>query len=67
MPEIITDLAYGILFVGIIVATISGVIFFMEAINMTKDSIRIALFVPLFLFFCYHFGGLTRSILNKKS
>jgi len=66
MKEIITDLAYGILFVGIIVATISGVIFFMEAINMTKDSIRIALFVPLFLFFCYHFGGLTRSILFKK-
>jgi len=66
MKEIITDLAYGILFVGIIVATISGVIFFMEAINMTKDSIRIALFVPLFLFFCYHFGALTRSIIFKK-
>jgi len=66
MKEIITDLAYGILFVGIIVATISGVIFFMEAINMTKDSIRIALFVPLFLFFCYHFGALTRSVIFKK-
>ena len=67
MKEIVTDLAYGILFVGIIVGTISGAVMLMEAINMTKDSIRIALFVPLFLFFCYHFGGLTRSILNKKS
>jgi len=67
MKEIVTDLIYGIVLVAIITGTIFGAVMLMEAINMTKDSIRIALFVPLFLFFCYHFGGLTRSILNKKS
>ena len=66
MKEIVTDLAYGILFVGIIVGAITGTVMLMEAINMTKDSIRIAIAVPLFLFFCYHFGGLTRSIIFKK-
>ena len=67
MKEIVTDLIYGIVLVAIITGTIFGAVMLMEAINMTKDSIRIALFVSLFLFFCYHFGGLTRSILNKKS
>lgn len=66
MKEIITDLSYGIAFVAIIFGTMYGAVFLMEAINMTKDSIRIAIAVPLFLFFCYHFGGLTRSILFKN-
>jgi len=66
MKEIITDMTYGIAFVAIIFGTMAGAVFLMEAINMTKDSIRIAIAVPLFLFFCYHFGGLTRSIIFKK-
>lgn len=66
MKEIITDMTYGIVFVAIIFGTMAGAVFLMETINMTKDSIRIAIAVPLFLFFCYHFGGLTRSIIFKK-
>lgn len=65
MKEMVTDLFYGIAFVALIALTMYGFIAALEAINMTKDSIRLAIATPLFLFFCYHFGGLTRSILNK--
>ena len=66
MKEIITDLSYGIAFVAIIFGTMAGAVLLMEAINMTKDAIRIAIATPLFIFFCYHFGGLTRSVIFKK-
>lgn len=66
MKEIITDLSYGIAFVAIIFGTMAGAVMLMEAINMTKDAIRIAIATPLFIFFCYHFGGLTRSVIFKK-
>ena len=66
LKEAVTDLAFGIAGVAIIFGSIFGAVMLMEAIDMTKDSIRIALFVPLFLYFCYSFGGLTRSVYFKK-
>lgn len=66
LKEAVTDLAFGIAACAIIFGSIFGIVMFMEAVNMTKDSIRIALFVPLALYFCYSFGGLTRSIYFKK-
>lgn len=60
--EIVKDLAFGIAAVAGVVLVMTGLISFMEMINMTKDNIRLAIFVPIFLYFCYMFGTLTRSM-----
>jgi len=66
MKEMFTNLAYGVGTVCAIAATMAGLVFFMEAVEMTKDSIRLAIATPLFILFCYHFGALTRSVLSKN-
>lgn len=66
MKEIVTDMVYGIVLVGLIFGTIFGATYAMESMNMAKDSIRIAIATPLFLYFCWAFGGLTRSMLNRS-
>lgn len=65
IKEIAKDLGFGIVAVAVIFGVMFGLISFMEMINMTKDGIRIAIAVPLFLYFSYMFGSLTRSIYFK--
>jgi len=63
--EAAKDAGFGIALVAGIGATFAGLIFAMEAVNMTKDSIRLMIATPLFIYFCWAFGGLTRSILKR--
>tara|TARA_X000000950_G_scaffold283858_2_gene385663 strand:+ start:329 stop:541 length:213 start_codon:yes stop_codon:yes gene_type:complete len=63
--EIAKDVGFGLALVGGIAGTLYGLITFMELVNMTKDSIRLMIATPLFLYFCWSFGGLTRHILNR--
>ena len=65
MIEIAKDAGMGLALVGGIAATLTTLIFAMEAVNMTKDSIRLMIATPLFIYFCWSFGGLTRSILKR--
>jgi uncharacterized membrane protein YeiH len=37
-----------------------------EAVNMTKDNVRLAMAVPFLGYFTYLFGGLTRDMLNRR-
>ncbi len=67
LTNIAKDLGTGVVLIAAIVATISGLIFLMEAVNMTKDNIRLALSVPFFLYFTYLFGGLSRSMFFKNN
>mgnify|MGYP003982818377 FL=1 len=60
------DIGFGIALVAGIAATFAGLIYFMELVNMTKDSIRLMIATPLFLYFCWAFGGLTRDILKRN-
>ena len=67
MIEFAKDAGFGIALVAGIGATFAAIVFAMEAVNMTKDSIRLMIATPLFIIFCASFGGLTRSIFLKKS
>ena len=64
--EIATDLAYGVGVIGMVALVITTLFFLGEAVNMTKDHIRLALAVPFFGYFTYLFGGLTRDMLNRN-
>lgn len=64
--EIAKDLAYGAGVIGIVVVVISGLFLLGDAINMTKDNVRLAMAVPFFAYFTYLFGGLTRDMLNRR-
>jgi len=66
VKEVAKDLGFGMLCVAGTIAVTFAIVSFMELINMTKDSIRIALAIPLFLYFSYIFGGLTRSVFFKE-
>jgi len=66
LTNIAKDLGTGIVLIAGIVAIISGLVFLGEAVNMTKDNIRLALAVPFFLYFTYLFGGLSRSMFFKN-
>lgn len=66
IKEIAKDLGFGIACIAGVMLVAFCVISFLELINMTKDEIRIAIAIPLFLYFSYIFGGLTRSVYFKK-
>ena len=63
--EIAKDLGFGVALVASIGLSFYALISFLEMVNMTKDSIRLIIAAPLFLYFCWAFGGLTRSILSR--
>ena len=63
--EIAKDLGFGVALVAGIGLSFYALISFLEMVNMTKDSIRLLIATPLFLYFCWAFGGLTRSILGR--
>jgi len=63
--EIAKDLGFGVALVAGIGLSFYAIISFLEMVNMTKDSIRLIIATPLFLYFCWAFGGLTRSILSR--
>lgn len=65
IKEIAKDLGFGIAAIAVISGVMFGLISFMELINMTKDSIRLAIAGILFVYFSYMFGSLTRSIYFK--
>jgi hypothetical protein len=65
MKEIIIDTWYGIAAVGTIAATMFILVAFMKMVDMTPDAIRLAIATPLFVYFCWAFGGLTRSMMNR--
>jgi hypothetical protein len=64
--EIATDLAYGVGIIGMIALVITTLFFLGEAINLTKDNVRLILAVPFFGYFTYLFGGLSRDVLNRN-
>jgi len=65
IKEISKDLGFGIVAVAAIFAVMFILISAMEMIEMTEDNIRLAIATPLFIYFCYMFGSLTRSIFFK--
>lgn len=65
MKEMIIDVWYGIIAVSTIAMTMFLLISGMKMVEMTPDAIRLAIATPLFLYFCWAFGGLTRSMLNR--
>lgn len=66
LKEIGKDIGFGAALVVGIFLIIAGLISFMELINLTSDTIRLVIATPLFIYFCYMFGGLTRDILSRK-
>ena len=67
LVNVFKDLGTGAAITLGIVAVISALIAAGEFVNMTSDQIRLGLATPFFIYFCYLFGGLTRSILTRKS
>jgi len=65
IKEISKDLGFGIVAVAAIFAVMFILISAMEMIEMTEDNIRLAIATPFFIYFCYMFGNLTRSIYFK--
>ena len=63
--EIAKDLGFGVALVAGIGLSFYALISLLEMVNMTKDTIRLMIATPLFLYFCWAFGGLTRSILSR--
>ncbi|RPH07868.1 MAG: hypothetical protein CBD54_002575 [Alphaproteobacteria bacterium TMED194] len=66
MKEMLKDFMFGAGTVLAITTAIFVLITLGEVVGATKDSIRIALAVPFFLYFTYLFGGLTRSVIFKN-
>ena len=66
MKETLKDFGFGILTVAGIVGLISALIGLGELVGATSDTLRIALATPFFIYFCYIFGGLTRTIYFSK-
>jgi len=66
MKEKLKDLGYGIGVIATISTTVYLLILLGEVVGMADDSIRLALATPLFLWFTFLFGGLTRSILSRS-
>lgn len=66
MKEKLKDLGYGIGVIAVITTTVYLLILLGEVVGMADDSIRLALATPLFIWFTFLFGGLTRSILNRS-
>ena len=64
--EIAKDLATGVVMVTGVALVITVLFLLGEAVNMTKDNVRLALAVPFFGYFTYLFGGLTRDMLNRR-
>ena len=67
LVNVFKDLGTGAAITLGIVAVISALIAAGEFVNMTSDQIRLGLATPFCIYFCYLFGGLTRSILTRKS
>jgi len=67
LTNVFKDLGTGVAITLGIVLVISAAIYAGELVNMTSDQIRLGLATPFFIYFCYLFGGLTRSMLTKKS
>jgi hypothetical protein len=65
MKEKLKDLGMGLLIILGITVSVYALISLGELVNMTSDQIRLALATPFFIYFCYLFGGLTRSMLRK--
>ena len=63
--EAAKDAAFGLLLIAGIATTLFAAVSLLELVNMTKDSIRLMIATPLFIYFCWAFGGLTRSILKR--
>lgn len=66
MKEILKDFGFGIATVLAVIGIISAVIGLGELAGATPDTIRLAIATPLFLYFTYIFGGLTRNLYFKK-
>ena len=66
MKEKLKDFGFGVATVVLIIGLVSALIGLGELVGATSDTIRIALATPFFIYFCYIFGGLTRSIYFKK-
>jgi len=64
--EIAKDLAYGVGVIGLVVLVITTLFLLGEAVNMTKDNVRLAMAVPFLGYFSYLFGGITRDLLNRR-
>ena len=65
MKEKLKDLGMGLLIILGITVSVYAAISLGELVNMTSDQIRLSLATPFFIYFCYLFGGLTRSMLRK--
>jgi|TARA_B110000240_G_C13507099_1_gene456946 hypothetical protein len=66
MKEILKDFGFGIATVLAVIGIISAFIGLGELAGATSDTIRLAIATPLFLYFTYIFGGLTRNLYFKK-
>tara|TARA_B100001057_G_scaffold160412_2_gene161053 strand:+ start:1459 stop:1665 length:207 start_codon:yes stop_codon:yes gene_type:complete len=66
LKEIAKDVLFGILAVGAIACTMAILIGFMKLVGLMDDTIKLMIAAPLFAYFCWAFGSLTRSILFKK-
>ena len=67
LTNVFKDLGTGVAITLGIVASVSALIYVGELVNLTSDQVRLGLAAPFFIYFCYLFGGLTRSMLTKKS
>lgn len=65
MKEKLKDFGIGLFIILGIAVSVYAAISLGELVNMTSDQIRLALATPFFIYFCYLFGGLTRSMLRK--
>ena len=66
MKEKLKDFGFGVATVLLIIGLVSALIGLGELVGATSDTIRIALATPFFIYFCYIFGGLTRTIYFSK-
>lgn len=64
--DALKDLGFGIGAVVSIAAVMFLLIGFMELMNLSDDTIKFALAIPLFLYGTYMFGSLTRDIFTKN-
>jgi hypothetical protein len=67
MKEKLKDLGMGLAVILGIAFSVYAAISLGELVNMTSDQIRLGLATPFFIYFCYLFGGLTRSMLNRSN
>ena len=66
MKEKLKDFGFGVATVVLIIGLVSALFVLGELVGATSDTIRIALATPFFIYFCYIFGGVTRTIYVSK-